>query len=90
MDAWFQTQLAKANDDFMIGRALQRNAESDRRVDMPLDQLEAVGHKDLERNLAALKEACSKFAPGKILADCIAKEHADKPQGSPLKPRAPN
>ena len=40
------------------------------RVDIPLDQLEAIGRKDLDRNLASLKEACAQFAPGKTLAEC--------------------
>ena len=31
-------------------------------VDVPLDRLLAVGKADLERNLAALDEACREFA----------------------------
>src|SRR5580700_8300516 len=54
------------------------------RVDISLDQLEAIGRQDLDRNLAALKEACAQFDPGKPLADCTAKQTADKPKGSPL------
>src|SRR5207237_2393726 len=54
------------------------------RVDISLNQLEASGRQDLERNLAALKEACAQFAPAKSLADCTAKQTADKPKGSPV------
>ena len=49
-------------------------------VDVPLDELEAVGKRDLERNLDALKEACAKFAPGKSIAECMALVSAHKPK----------
>jgi hypothetical protein len=54
------------------------------RVDISLDQLEAIGRQDLERNLAALKEACTQFDPVKTLAECTAKQSANKKKGSPV------
>ena len=43
------------------------------RVDVPLSELAATGRRDLDRNLAALKEACATFAPGVSLSECVAK-----------------
>ena len=51
------------------------------RIDMPLEDLELAGRKDLERNLAALKEACAAYAPKATLAACANKMRADKPRG---------
>ncbi len=85
LDAWFASQRAKANDNFALGPDLfHQMLYATERVDISLDQLEAIGRQDLDRNLAALKEACAQFDPGKPLADCTAKQTADKPKGSPL------
>jgi hypothetical protein len=85
LDAWFASQRAAANDDFALGSDLFRQMlYATERVDISLDQLESIGRQDLERNLAALKEACAQFDPGKTLADCTAKEATDKPRGNPL------
>ena len=85
LDAWFASQQATANEDFALGADLfQQMLFATERVDTPLDRLEAIGRQDLERNLAALKEACAQFAPGKTLAACTAKQVADKPQGQPV------
>jgi hypothetical protein len=85
LDAWFASQRAAANDDFALGPDLfQKMLFATERVNTPLDQLEAIGRQDLERNLAALKDACAQFAVGKTLAECVAKEVADKPKGNPV------
>ncbi len=85
LDAWFASQRAKANENFALGADLfHQMLYATERVDISLDQLEAIGRQDLERNLAALKEACAQFDPGKTMADCTAKQTADKPKGSPL------
>ena len=85
LDAWLASERPKANQNFALGADLFRQMlYSTERVDISLDQLEAIGRHDLERNLEALKEACAQFDPGKSLADCTAKETADKPQGSPV------
>jgi uncharacterized protein (DUF885 family) len=48
-------------------------------VTTPVAELEAVGRADLERNLAALREACAKYAPSKSVAACFKKMNEDKP-----------
>jgi hypothetical protein len=85
MDEWFAAQRATANEDFALGAELfQKMLYATERVDVPLDRLEAIGRQDLERNLAALKEACAQFAKGRTLAECAAKQTADKPNGQPV------
>ena len=80
--SWLESQRATATEDFALGPELF--AEMVRRtegVDVPLERLMAVGRADLERNLAALDEACREFAPGKDRAGCMAKMNANRPQG---------
>lgn len=85
LDAWFASKRTSANDDFALGAELfQKMIYDTERVSIPLDQLEAIGRQDLERNLDALKAACAQFAAGKTLAKCVEKEVADKPTGNPL------
>jgi hypothetical protein len=85
LDAWFESQRAAAGDDFPLGGILfQQMLHATERVDMPIGQLQALGQRDLDRNLTALKEACAQFAPGKTLKECVAKEAADKPKGKPV------
>ena len=50
-------------------------------VTTPLDKLEEIGRADLERNLAALAEACKRYAPDATIEKCIEKMNADKPNG---------
>lgn len=83
IDAWFVSLKPTANEDFALGPDLfQKMLFDTERVSIPLDQLEAIGRQDLDRNLAAMKEACAQYAPGKTLAECAAKEEADKPIGN--------
>jgi hypothetical protein len=85
LDAWFASQRATASQDFALGPdLLHQMLSATERVNVSIDQLQAIGRQDLDRNLAALKDACAQFAPGKTLAECTAKQTADKPQGSPL------
>jgi hypothetical protein len=85
LDAWFAAQRAKATENFAIGADLfHQMLFATERVDISLDKLQEIGRQDLDRNLAALKEACAQFDPGKSLADCAVKQTADKPKGSPL------
>jgi hypothetical protein len=85
LDGWFESQRATANDDFAIGAdTFQKMLHSTERVDMPLAQLKQLGQRDLDRNLAALKDACAHFAPGRTLVECVAKDGADKPKGTPV------
>jgi len=85
MDAAFAAQEKTATDDFALGaERFQRMLHVVERVDIPLDRLEEIGRKDLERNLAALKEACAQLAPGATLAACVDKAEARKPPGGPV------
>jgi hypothetical protein len=85
IDAWFESRRATATNNFALGADLfQKMLHATERVDLPLDQLQAVGQRDLDRNLAAMKEACAKLAPGKSLAECVAKEESNKPAGKPV------
>ena len=85
MDALKQTleeDLKKANDQFALGPELyaQMVAQTER-VDVPVDQIEAAGRADLDRNTAALKAECATYAPKQSLQQCVAKVVAHKPKG---------
>jgi len=70
---WFEAQRATAGERFALGPDLF--AEMLRRtelVDAPLDELEARGRRDLERNVAALRAACAELAPGRSVEEAIA------------------
>jgi len=82
LTAWLESQRATATDDFALGAAtFSEMLRVTERVGVPLEQLELVGRQDLERNRAALTEACRSFAPGASLAACVDKMRADKPRG---------
>jgi uncharacterized protein (DUF885 family) len=53
-------------------------------VDVPLEELAEAGRRELERNLAALREALAAFAPGLPVAECLARVAARKPAGGPV------
>jgi len=80
--AWVESQRAKGTNDFALGAPMfQSMLRQTERVDIPLEELELVGRKDLERNLAALKEACDAFAPKATLVACVDRMRANKPTG---------
>jgi hypothetical protein len=72
-DAWLAAQEPNATDEFMLGAekftVMLKMTEG---VDVPLDELERIGQRDLERNRAALNDACAKLAPGKPVRECVA------------------
>lgn len=80
--AWLDEREKTATADFALGpekfRAMVRETEG---VDLPLEELEAIGRRDMERNLQALQEACARFAPGKPVEEAIALAWAHKPTG---------
>jgi hypothetical protein len=79
---WLSAQKPQATDDFALGaEKFSKMLHATELVDIPLDQLKAVGEADLQRNLDALKAACDQFAAGKPLKECVAKEAANKPEG---------
>jgi hypothetical protein len=80
--AWIGEREKTATAGFALGpdlfRAMVRETEG---VDVSLADLEAAGQKDLDRNLAALKEACAAYAPGKTIEEAVAVAWAHKPTG---------
>jgi Bacterial protein of unknown function (DUF885) len=85
LDAWFTGQEAGATDKFALGpEKFAEMLRTTEQVDVPLAQLKAIGERDLDRNLAALRDACGKFAPGQTIDACVAKVQADKPASTPV------
>ena len=77
---WLKSNLPNATEDFALGADLYQQMLWDtERVDIPLDELEAIGRADMVRNLNNLKVACAEYAPGSSLQDCFAKMAANKP-----------
>jgi len=83
--AWLKTEKPRAANSDALGPerfvAMLRMTE---RVELPLADLEAAGRADLDRNVAALSEACGRFAPRASLAQCVARVRAHKPEGGPV------
>src|SRR6478736_1876261 len=79
---WLAGREKTATASFALGadkfRAMLRETEG---VEVSLDELEAAGQKDMDRNLAALTEACAKFAPGKTVDEAVALAWGHKPTG---------
>ncbi len=84
MDAlkdWLVSERKNATDDFALGAALFSQMVKDTEgVDTPLPDLEAAGHADLDRNLAALRKACAQYLPKGTIHACIAKMEKHKPK----------
>jgi uncharacterized protein (DUF885 family) len=82
---WFVAQRKSANDSYALGpelfAAMVRETVG---VTTSVDDIEAAGKADLERNTLALKAACAKFAPGQTLAKCILKVSVRKSPGGPV------
>jgi len=82
---WLQSNLPSATGDFALGPDLFRQMLYDtERVDIPLEELEAMGWADLRRNQEALAQACAEFAPGESIAACFARMAGRKPAGGPV------
>ncbi|PRQ02197.1 hypothetical protein ENSA5_25320 [Enhygromyxa salina] len=75
-------EAKQPSSDFALGEELFvemiRMTEG---VELSLDELEAAGKADLERNQAMLAVACEQLLPGEGIDPCIAKIAADKPEG---------
>ena len=85
VSSWFGEEAKKGTNDYALGPGLfaemLRMTEG---VDVPLDRLERRGREDMDRNLAALKAACSQYAPGQSVERCVLRMNAHKPAGSPV------
>ena len=90
-DAWLGSQEATATNNFALGpdkfKAMLKQTEG---VDIDLAKLEEIANADLKRNTDALKVECDKWAPGKTLAECMAKASADKAPGKDVVEAATN
>ena len=68
LGAWFHEQIPPPGTDageFRLGAELfARMLRETERVDLPLAELEAAGRRELERNLAALREALRRLRAG--------------------------
>jgi len=74
-----------ANDKYAFGADLfAQMIKQTEQVDLSLDQIEAAGRADLDRNTAALKAECNTYAPRASLAQCVAKMAANKPKAGPV------
>jgi uncharacterized protein (DUF885 family) len=82
---WLESQRPNATQDFVLGRdkfaQMLRDTEM---VDLPIEQLEAIGRADLKRNQDALRAACTTYARGATLQACMDKMGANKPEGGPV------
>ena len=82
---WFASEERRGTADYALGPAvfseMLRMTEG---VDVPLDSLERRGREDLERNLAALHEACGSYAPGRSLSACVDRMNAHRGAGDPV------
>jgi len=78
---WLVSQRKTATDDFALGPELfSQMLEQTEGVKISLDELRAAGQADLERNLAAVREACGKYLPKGTVQACFAKMQKDKPK----------
>ena len=74
-----------ANDKFPLGKDLYAQMVKDtEQVDVPIEQIEAAGRADLQRNTDMLKSECATYLPKGSLAACVAKMDAKKPSGGTL------
>ena len=79
---WLRGERARAGGDFALGEPMfLEMLKTTEQVDLPLATLLAAGRADLERNTDALRSACAQYLPRGTLAACVARMHADKPQG---------
>jgi uncharacterized protein (DUF885 family) len=82
---WVDSQRAASKPNFMLGKAkFQRMLADTEMVTTPIEELERIGRADLAANQKLLGEACSRYAPGATIADCMMKMNADKPEGGPV------
>ena len=88
LGAWFHDQIPPGGEpggEFRLGAGLfARMLSATERVDVPLAELETAGRRELERNLAALKDACGAFDSRLSVADCMARVMAHKPPEGPV------
>jgi hypothetical protein len=85
LGAWFAEQEKRGTKNYALGP--ERFADMLRMtegVELSLDSLARRGREDMNRNLAALKEACSRYTPGRPIGTCVQRMNAHKPSGGPV------
>ena len=84
-DAWLGTQENPSSNAFALGpdrfKLMLKQTEG---VDIDLAKLEEIARADLDRNLAAVKVECDKYAPGVSLVECNKKANLRKAPGKDL------
>jgi uncharacterized protein (DUF885 family) len=74
-----------ATNNFPLGKALYAQMLHDtEKVDVPVEEIEAAGRADLERNTRSLREECAVYLPKGSVLDCVTQVMADKPTNGPL------
>lgn len=82
LKTYLESQRKTANDRYAIGPELfQEMLKQTERVDTPLAELKKIGRADLERNLAALRDACGRYLPKAPIRVCIDTMNSKKPEG---------
>ena len=82
LKSWLEGERSHATQGFALGEPLfLEMLRATERVDVPLARLLELGTADLERNTAALREACARFLPHGTLDACVRKMNANKSQG---------
>ena len=82
-----ETRLAKAPADFAIGSKIySAMLETGEGLDVPLSQVEALGQRDLERNLEQLARVAESISPGRSVADVVADVSGSHPTAEGLLP----
>jgi uncharacterized protein DUF885 len=86
LGAYFGEQAKRGTQAYALGPTLFRDMlKSTEGVETPLDSLELLGRRDLERNLLALRKACGEFAPGRSTQECVERVEAKKPPQGPVR-----
>jgi hypothetical protein len=85
LSAWLDSLRPTQSENFAMGPELFKEMLwATERVDTPLDELSKIARADLDRNLATLKDACAKFAPGTTVEACVERVAARKPVPGPV------
>ena len=80
LSSWMESNRSQSTHEFALGPdKFARMVADTEMVDTPLDQLEKIGQADLKRNRDALVKACTEYAPGQSVPDCMKKMNDDKP-----------
>jgi uncharacterized protein (DUF885 family) len=82
MASWINSQTPNPEGGYAMGpERFSEMLERTEGVTTPLDELEAIGREDLERNRKALAAACQQYLPDATIEACVTKVAADKPAG---------